>query len=59
MLEARIDSLPGLLLQAEERLRSLMNVEIAKVTFQNEGSMFHVDKEGKLSQVDAKLGIMG
>lgn len=49
MLEARIDSLPGLLLQAEERLRSLMNVEIAKVTFQNEGSMFHVDKEGKLS----------
>lgn len=36
MLEVKIDSLVGLLLMAEERLRSLMNVDLAKVAFFHE-----------------------
>jgi hypothetical protein len=37
-----------LLLSSEERLRSLMNVDIAKVVYYDK-ALHHINKEGKLS----------
>ncbi|CAD8193247.1 unnamed protein product [Paramecium octaurelia] len=58
VLQSKQHNLIDLILSSEERLRSLMNVDLAKVVYYNQ-VLFHIDREGKLSQTDTLLGIMG
>ncbi|CAD8127241.1 unnamed protein product [Paramecium sonneborni] len=58
ILQSKQDNLINLILSSEERLRSLMNVDLAKVVYYNQ-LLYHINKEGKLSQSDSLLGIMG
>ncbi|CAD8185853.1 unnamed protein product [Paramecium pentaurelia] len=58
ILQSKQDNLIDLILSAEERLRSLMNVDLAKVVYYNQ-VLSHINRDGKLSQTDTLLGIMG
>ncbi|CAK67697.1 unnamed protein product (macronuclear) [Paramecium tetraurelia] len=58
ILQSKQNNLIDLILSAEDRLRSLMNVEQAKVVYYNQ-VLSHINREGKLCQTDTLLGIMG
>lgn len=59
MLESKLDQLKEFLLMAEERLRSMMNVDMAKVAYFHDNVLYHVDKDMEIVESDSKLGIMG
>lgn len=48
----KLDTMQGLLFQGEERLRSMMNVDHAKIVFVNGAKLFHLDKESTIVEVD-------
>ncbi|CAD8133132.1 unnamed protein product [Paramecium pentaurelia] len=58
MLQSKQDNLIDLILSAEDRLRSLMNVDQAKVVYYNQ-VLSHINRDGKLCQTETLLGLMG
>ncbi|CAD8124319.1 unnamed protein product [Paramecium sonneborni] len=58
ILQGKQDSLLELLLSSEERLRSLMNVDLAKVIYLD-NYLYHINKEGKITETQNLLGIVG
>ncbi|CAD8128035.1 unnamed protein product [Paramecium sonneborni] len=58
ILQSKQDKLIDFILSSEERLRSLMNVDMAKIVYYNQ-HLYHINKDGKLSYSDNLLGIMG
>ncbi|KAM3143197.1 hypothetical protein pb186bvf_004783 [Paramecium bursaria] len=58
-LQTKIGNLQGTLYQAEERLRSMMNVDGAKVVFFHQGQLFHLNKESTILTVEPGIGIVG
>ncbi|CAD8079328.1 unnamed protein product [Paramecium sonneborni] len=61
LLQAKQNEILNLIQQAEERLRSLMNVDIAKIVYNDIqiNKFIHINKEAKLVESDNILGIMG
>ncbi|CAD8045055.1 unnamed protein product [Paramecium primaurelia] len=52
------DNIQELLLSSEERLRSLMNVDQAKVIYWN-NNLYHINKDGKMTETQNLIGIVG
>ncbi|CAD8108494.1 unnamed protein product [Paramecium primaurelia] len=58
ILQGKQDNMIELLLSSEERLRSLMNVDHAKVIYLD-NYLYHINKDGKLTETQNLLGIVG
>ncbi|CAD8063546.1 unnamed protein product [Paramecium primaurelia] len=61
LLQSKQNEIHKFIQQAEERLRSLMNVDFAKIVYNDiqANKVIHINKEGKLDECDNSLGIMG
>ncbi|CAK76414.1 unnamed protein product (macronuclear) [Paramecium tetraurelia] len=61
LLQSKQNEVHTLIQQAEERLRSLMNVDFGKIIYNDmqTNKVIHINKEGKLDECDNSLGIMG